>query len=325
MDAHLLFDRAAGDAVASADGAVPADQEFGDDKQRYSLDAGRRAFDAGQYEMDDVLREIMLAGGDENLRAGDPVAAVGLWHRAAAPQAEIGAALRLGEIHRAGPLAVDQFRQIGRLSARPSRGWRARRPPPASRLRIHGERHVGRAGELVDRLRQRGRQVLAAEFGWRRGSHPTGLVEPFVGVLESRRRGDTAVVATPAAFLVADAVERREYVLAEFCRLGEHRLDEIRRGVGKARQVVVAIDVKHVAQEEHHVVNGGPVGRHDVLLRAVSRLPVGRTGQRLSCNRSASMPREMARNAEAAVMRRAKAPVQSRPRFSDETLRSARK
>ena len=229
--------------------------------------------------MDDVLGEIMLAGGDENLRAGDLVAAVGLRHCAGAHQAEIGAALRLGQVHRAGPLAVDQFRQIGRLLlGRAVGGERGGRPQ--RQARIHGERHVGRAGELVDRLRQRGRQVLAAEFGWRRGSHPTGLVEPFVGVLESRRRGDTAVVVAVAAFLVADAVERREYVLAEFCRLGEHRLEEIRRGVGKAGQVVVAIDVKHVAQEEHHVVNGGLVGRHDVLLGAVSRLPVGRTGQR---------------------------------------------
>ena len=40
MNAHLLFDRAAGDAVASADGAVLAEQEFGDDGR--NLLAGKR-------------------------------------------------------------------------------------------------------------------------------------------------------------------------------------------------------------------------------------------------------------------------------------------
>ena len=73
-----------------------------------------------------------------------------------------------------------------------------------------------------------------------------------------------------ATFLVADAIERREHVLAEFSRFLEHRFEEIGRGVGKARQIVVAIDVKNVAQQEHHVINGSLVGRHDVALRAVS-------------------------------------------------------
>ena len=67
--------------------------------------AGRRAFDAGQHQMDDVLGQIVLAGGDPDLGAGDLVAAVGLRHGVGAHQAEIGAALRLGQVHGAGPLA----------------------------------------------------------------------------------------------------------------------------------------------------------------------------------------------------------------------------
>src|SRR4029077_9434618 len=35
--------------------------------------------------------------------------------------------------------------------------------------------------------------------------------------------------------------------------------------VSKARQIVVAIDVKHVAQQKYHVPNGSLVGRHIVL------------------------------------------------------------
>src|SRR5882724_3492570 len=49
----------------------------------------------------------MLAGGDEDFRAGYRVAAVRLPHRFGADEAEIGAALRLGQVHRAGPFAGD--------------------------------------------------------------------------------------------------------------------------------------------------------------------------------------------------------------------------
>ena len=53
--------------------------------------------------MDDVLGQVVLAGGDENLGAGDFVGAVRLRDGAGADKTEIGAALRLGQVHRAGP------------------------------------------------------------------------------------------------------------------------------------------------------------------------------------------------------------------------------
>ncbi len=68
------------------------------------------------------------------------------------------------------------------------------------------------------------------------------------------------------SFLVTDAVQRRKHALRELCSLGEDRFDQVGRGVGKAGQVVVAIDVEHIAQQKHHVINGSFVGRHDVSL-----------------------------------------------------------
>jgi hypothetical protein len=62
--------------------------------------------------MDDVVGQVMLAGRDEDLGAGDLVAAVGLLDRLGAHQAEIGAALRLGEVHGAGPFARHHLRQV---------------------------------------------------------------------------------------------------------------------------------------------------------------------------------------------------------------------
>ena len=45
----------------------------------------------------------------------------------------------------------------------------------------------------------------------------------------------------------------------------EHRLDEIGRGVGKARQIAVAIDVEHIVEKKHHVIDGRFIGRHVAL------------------------------------------------------------
>src|SRR4029077_8071009 len=94
------------------------------------------------------------------------------------------------------------------------------------------------------------RQARAAERRRRRRADPAAGGQFTVGVLETRRRGDGTVGMAPAAFLIADAVERGEHVLAELCRLGEDGFDEIGRGFGETRKVVVALDLEHVAQQE---------------------------------------------------------------------------
>ena len=62
--------------------------------------------------MKNVLRQIVLAGGDEDLGAGDAIAAVRHRLGLGADEAEIGAALRLGQAHGASPAAVDELGQI---------------------------------------------------------------------------------------------------------------------------------------------------------------------------------------------------------------------
>src|ERR1019366_9152443 len=79
VNAHLVFDRTAGHAVARTQRSVGIDQDLRHHEQRYALDAGRRALDPRQHQMDDVVSEIVLAGGDEDLGPGDLVAAVGLF------------------------------------------------------------------------------------------------------------------------------------------------------------------------------------------------------------------------------------------------------
>ena len=104
VDAHLVLDRAAADRVALAERAVVADHELRHDEQRDALHIVRRAGDLGEHQVDDVVGQVMLARRDEDLGAGDRVAAVGLRLGAGLDQAEIGAAMRLGQVHRAGPV-----------------------------------------------------------------------------------------------------------------------------------------------------------------------------------------------------------------------------
>src|SRR6478752_4558464 len=69
-----------------------------------------RVRQSGEDEMNDVLRDVVLAPGDEYLRSGQAiVVAVRLCPRAHC--GEVGACLRLGQVHGSSPLASDHLRQ----------------------------------------------------------------------------------------------------------------------------------------------------------------------------------------------------------------------
>ena len=65
----------------------------------------RRVGQPRQHEMHDVVGHVVLAIGDEDLLPGDAIAAVGRTLGARAQRADVGAGLRLGELHGAGPFA----------------------------------------------------------------------------------------------------------------------------------------------------------------------------------------------------------------------------
>src|SRR3546814_10308422 len=60
------------------------------------------------WSSDVCSSDLVLAGCDEDLGAADRVAAVVPGHGAGPEQAHVGAAVRLGQAHGAGPAAVDQ-------------------------------------------------------------------------------------------------------------------------------------------------------------------------------------------------------------------------
>ena len=57
--------------------------------------------------MHDVLGEVVVAAGDEDLGAADGVAAVGVLARGRLGAADVAPGLRLGEAHRAAPLPAE--------------------------------------------------------------------------------------------------------------------------------------------------------------------------------------------------------------------------
>ena len=77
LQAHLLLDVGGVHAVASEELAgLEVDEELRHDEQRQTLGACSCALGAGQHQVDDVVRHVVLAGRDEALHALDAPRAV---------------------------------------------------------------------------------------------------------------------------------------------------------------------------------------------------------------------------------------------------------
>jgi hypothetical protein len=96
--AQLVLDGDAADIVALPRGSVRLQQELRDDEERNALHAFRRVRRPGENEVHDVLGHVVLAPGDENLGALDAVM-IAFAHRPRSHRGQVGAGLRLGEIH----------------------------------------------------------------------------------------------------------------------------------------------------------------------------------------------------------------------------------
>ena len=185
------------------------EQNLRHDEQRDAARALRRAFDARQHEMDDVLGEVVLAGRDEDLGAGDLVAAVGLLHRLGAQQARgpCRNAARSGSSCRSSRRRSSSADRLP--SARPSRARCSAAIAPCVSPGYIAKAMLAEHRNSLTICVMTHRQALAAEFRRRRDADPAAFDDLLEGVLETRRRGHAAVALALAAFLVADAIERR--------------------------------------------------------------------------------------------------------------------
>ena len=142
------------------------EQELRHQEQRDAARAGRRVGQPRQHEVDDVVGQVVLAVGDEDLLAGDAIAAVAGALGAGAQRADVGARLRLGQVHRAHPLAGDELRQIAALELLAAvRGERV--DPRHGQQRPEPEGHGGRvphldAGRVEPHAAAPGRPIASA-------------------------------------------------------------------------------------------------------------------------------------------------------------------
>src|SRR5690606_30286775 len=124
-----------------------------------------------------------------------------------------------------------------------------------------------RQAKFFDRKANNMRQSLPAEFLRLSQQRPAGIAIGLIGMLEPVRRRDRPVRMPRAALLIARIVDRKEHFLAEFSSFAQHRLDHVGRGVGKARQTRIAIDAKHIVDEEERILNRSAIDGHGVSFR----------------------------------------------------------
>ena len=79
MDAQLVLNGTGAQVVEGSGSALVVHQLLGGEEQADALHAGGCIGCASQDQMADILRHIMVAPGDEDLLAGQPVAALSVW------------------------------------------------------------------------------------------------------------------------------------------------------------------------------------------------------------------------------------------------------
>ena len=115
VNAHFSFQRAALDGVSFPDRTVVIRDELRHDKKRDAFGAGWRVGQACQHDVNDVLGKVVFTGRNKGFRAGNAKGAVGSLFSPGLQEAEIGAAMRLGQAHGACPATADQRLHEDRL------------------------------------------------------------------------------------------------------------------------------------------------------------------------------------------------------------------
>ena len=264
MHAELVLDAAGINVVALPQRAVGIDHEFRNQEQRDALGAGGRVGQAREHEMHDVVGHVVVAIGDEDLRALDAIGAVGLLFGAGAQRADVGAGLRLGELHGAGPFAGDELFEIDLLQlVGAMRIQRLDRRQRQQRAEAEGD--VRRAPDLGAGRVDRQRQALAAE-GLRPGHRVPAAVGPALVGIGPARRGRDLVAVELDAVLVADPVERRQHVGRELAGFLQHGGGDVGVEIAVMAGFDGGLQAGAMVERKQHVVDRRAVG-HGVISR----------------------------------------------------------
>ena len=276
LDAQLVLDAHAMHVIALAQAAVGVHQELGHDEQADAFDAFGRIRQACQHEVHEVFRHVVLAVGDEDLGAEHFVGAIGLALGAAADQRQIAAGLRLGQVHRACPLAGDEFFQIGALELFAARNQQ-RLDGAVGQHRAQGKAHVGRVQDFGARGGDGFGQALAAIGFGVLHALPAAFGELAVSLFETGGGGHLAI-GEGGGLLVAGHVQRRDHAFIELGALFQHGLGGFQPGLLKTGQLGNLVDAGQMLDVEQQILDGS-LKAHGCLLKVrEKRLCAGRKG-----------------------------------------------
>ncbi|MCY1512456.1 hypothetical protein D9M68_469170 [compost metagenome] len=262
LDAHLVFDGAAGHRVPLAQGAVVVDQDLGHQEQRNALGTSRGVGQLGQHQVNDVLGQVVLAAGDEDLGASDLVAAVGLGFGLGADNPEVGTGVRFGQAHGAGPDTRIHVRQVLFLQLVAGVGV-DRQAGAGGQHRVQAEGQVGRVDHFFHLGGDHLGHAHAAEDGVTTHADPATFGEGLVGLGETGR-GAHGTVLPLAAFFVAAAVQRGDDAtgdLAGFFEDGGGGIDVDHFGQGRQLRPELG-NLEDFIEDEAHIAQGRFVVSH---------------------------------------------------------------
>ena len=258
-----MLNTAAVNAIALTQRAIGIDQIFRHHKQAHTLDAGRRIGQAGQHQVHDVGGHVVLTGADENLVTGDPVAAIGLGFGLGAHQAQVSAAVRLGQAHGAGPLTAGHLGQVGLLLGVGAVGVQ-RGVSAVRQAGVHGPGLVGAVEHFVKHLVHHQRQALTAKGGVTAQRGPTASHIAVIGLLEALGRGHGVAGWVQGATLgVTTDIEREQHLRSKLATLFQHGVDGVHIHVGMPGHGFEGVgDLEQFVHDKLHVAQRRGIGGH---------------------------------------------------------------
>ena len=265
MDAQLVLDGHAAQVIARAKAPIRVHKELRHNEQRNALGACRCARRAGQHKVDDVLGAVVLAPGDEDLMALDPVGAVRLRLGLCLQRAHVRPRLRLGQVHGGCPFAGHDPGKVRLLllvrCVRLDRLDRAERQHRAQR-----EGQVRARQTLLHRQRHCKWHALPAMVRTGRNGPPACLHIAFVSLLKPRRQRHHAIVPL-CALLVSHPVERGPDFLRKLSGFIHNRGDQIGTDIAKSGKTRQFFSICNDFENKLLFPDRSLVGHRNFLLR----------------------------------------------------------
>jgi hypothetical protein len=252
LDAQLVLDADAVHIVARA-----VRHHLWAQEQADALHALGRPCHARKHQVDDVVRHVVFAVGDEDLGAEKLEGAIRLRLCARAHGGQVRASLRLSQVHRARPRAFDHLGNEDRLLFVVA-GGQQRLDGAVCQQRAQRKAEVGAVDHFAASSTNQLGQTLTAEFHRVLQALPATFGELPEGRLEAWRGRDHTVLER-RRLLVAGPVQRCHHAFVELGAFLEHSNSCVVAGVFEPGQRGHSVNAGQLLHHEEHVLHRGSV------------------------------------------------------------------